>query len=180
MMTFLHLLAPPSSRLNLRVAVTMLSIAFCLPILATVCEARSNSSKWQTKTQVDQNATAPDGNSQNQACEPLAKNLVRHLATTKALNKDLEKVANAPPSTVYGALQGLLGNAPPNARIVEAKRKLESEEKASAEVRSMMRAAQCPVEDVERAVAAHPGENDASPSFQKQLPEDLVPLPQSR
>ncbi|MEQ1651188.1 MAG: hypothetical protein ABL897_01725 [Hyphomicrobium sp.] len=161
-------------RLRLYRSVVLGGLAALVLAVPVAARAAGKTSAWATETN---GSSASEGSSANPMCIAIEGTLKRHIATMRALRRDIDKASHAPPPTVYAAIQGILGNAAPNAKVVEQTRKLANERKTAEGLNAKLTAAKCAAVDIDFALASGPGNATAAPEVPKAEP-DLLPLPQ--
>lgn len=160
---------------RLTVAIGLAALSLTLPPLSVLGFAAGKPAiQWATETT---GAAASERAAANPICSAIERTINRHIATMKSLRRDIDKASRAPPSTVYGAIQGMLGNAPPNAKVVEQTRKLANERKAADGLNVMLQTSQCAAVDIDAALARGTSSAQTAPEAPKAAP-DLLPLPQ--
>ncbi len=153
--------------------------AVAASLYGTAIECSANSS-WKKWTHVEQN-TATEAKTGNPVCEQLTKNVSRRIDSVRALEKDIAKASDAPPSSLFGALEGLMGGSQPNTAMTEKRKKIASERRVAEDLNAMLRASQCQPVDIEQELARGATAGPSSPTapdVPNILPE--VPLPAAR
>lgn len=111
--------------------------------------AKKKPADWSSKTEVD---ASPANSSDASPCLPLRHTLDRHIADIRALKADLDRTKAAPPATLLGTFQQLIGNDYVSPAASRSQQKLAEEWNAAEEANTMLAAAQCPTVDIKSAV----------------------------
>jgi hypothetical protein len=168
-----------SARCRPALACCAVALGVCLPVLtsAGTCWAAQNAPEWQSRVQ--RHLSPADDGTTAAVCGPLERNARRHVVTLKALNTQIADDPHAPPSTVFGVLEGLMGQKPAPRDTSALQRKADGERKTIADLNALLTAAHCAPVDIDHELAQVPGAAPNGPELPK-APPDLVPLPSSR
>ena len=144
---------------------------------APTLAAGKQSLDWKRSTKVETQAES-SGTDANPMCEQIGANIGRRIATMKALKVSIANAANAPPSSVKSALEGMFGGTPqPSPKTREFERKFKQERRSVEDLNAMMQSLKCQTVDIDQALAKQTAEDRAGPEAPKAMPDDLVQTP---
>lgn len=106
---------------------------------------------WSSRTEtVADPAAAEAGNPQ---CQALKRNVMAKVASIRALRDQIEKEKSAPPKTVVGTLQKMMGESYTSDAAAKSSRKIVEARKSADELNSLLDAANCSRVDIDDEVS---------------------------
>lgn len=119
------------------------------------------SDAWQSRTDVTPTDAADNGTlAADSPCVPLNRNMQLRIATIRRLQEQTEMANAAPPKTVVGTFQKLMGETYVSPIAAKNSRKIAEARKAADDINSMLVASQCPSVDIDIEVSKASVAND--------------------
>ena len=164
---------------GLRLAAAAALVCTFMSVLTANCFAKHKASAWQGNVQAETPALQGPSQNANAACDPLLRNVNRHIESLRVLNAQIASAEKAPPSTVVGALEGLIGQKNTSRDTSQLARKADSERKTAAELNALLATAHCQPVDIDHELSQAVKSGPSSPVLPKRMP-DLLPQPSSK